>query len=89
MNYACISKFQMAAEYHIPTPLVPNRGTYFARYCTKHCEGVWAVVDVSVDKIISTPKSMTCQKRPSGCLIQEMYDGTSKVKKYNTFCILH
>ncbi|XP_074373879.1 homeobox-leucine zipper protein MERISTEM L1-like [Apium graveolens] len=69
----------MAAEYHVPTPLVPNRRTYFARYCTQHSEGVWVVVDVSIDKILPTPDSMTCQKRPSGCLIQGMSDGTSKI----------
>ncbi|XP_074336595.1 homeobox-leucine zipper protein PROTODERMAL FACTOR 2-like [Apium graveolens] len=71
----------MAAEYYIPTPLVPNRRAYFARYCTQHCEGVWAVVDVSVDRIRHTPErvTMTCQKRPSGCLIQRMSDGTSKI----------
>ncbi|KAK1384112.1 START domain-containing protein [Heracleum sosnowskyi] len=69
----------MAVEYHIPTPLVPNRGTYFARYCTQHCKGVWAVVDVSIDSILPTPRNMTCQKRPSGCLIQGLSDGTSKI----------
>ncbi|KAK1361605.1 hypothetical protein POM88_046079 [Heracleum sosnowskyi] len=69
----------MAAEYHIPTPLVPNRSAYFARYCTQHSKGVWAVVDVSVDNILPTSKIMTCQKKPSGCVIQEMADGTSKI----------
>ncbi|KAK1397446.1 hypothetical protein POM88_007309 [Heracleum sosnowskyi] len=69
----------MAAEYHIPTPLVPNRNAYFARYCTKHSEGVWAVVDISVDNILPTRVIMTCLKKPSGCLIQEMADGTSKI----------
>ncbi|KAK1361961.1 hypothetical protein POM88_046435 [Heracleum sosnowskyi] len=69
----------MAAEYHLPTPLVPNRRTYFARYCTQHCEGVWAVVDVSLDQILPAPENMTCKKMPSGCLIQQLSDGTSKV----------
>ncbi|KAL1823744.1 hypothetical protein ACET3Z_010522 [Daucus carota] len=69
----------MAAEYHLATPLVPNRKTYFARYCTKHEEGVWVVVDISLDQILQTQETMNCQKGPSGCLIQELSDGTSKI----------
>lgn len=78
--------FQISAEYYIPTPLVPNRKALFARYCTQHCEGVWAVVDISVDNILPGVGIMTCQKRPSGCLIQETVDGNSKVKIQNYLC---
>lgn len=79
----------MAAEYHLATPLVPNRKTYFARYCTKHEEGVWVVVDVSLDQILQTQETMNCQKGPSGCLIQELSDGTSKVKICKAIRIMH
>ncbi|XP_074352225.1 homeobox-leucine zipper protein PROTODERMAL FACTOR 2-like [Apium graveolens] len=67
------------AEYHIPTPLIPKREICFARYCTQHSEGVWAVVDVSLDNILPTLENITCQKKPSGCVIQAMDDGTSKI----------
>ena len=42
----------MVAEYHVYIPLVPNRDSCFARYCTKHSEGVWDIVDVSFDNIL-------------------------------------
>jgi len=54
---------------------------YFARYCRKYGAGVWVVVDVSIDDVLSIPGITTCQKRPSGCVIDEMSNGTSKVGK--------
>ncbi|KAL9680636.1 hypothetical protein QQ045_018521 [Rhodiola kirilowii] len=68
----------MNAELQVATPLVPTREVYFARYCKQHSEGVWAVVDVSLDNLRPSPISR-CRKRPSGCLIQEMPNGYSKV----------
>ncbi|XP_050380710.1 homeobox-leucine zipper protein HDG2 isoform X1 [Argentina anserina] len=70
----------MTAEFQVPSPLVPTRESYFVRYCKQHVDGTWAVVDVSLDNqrgYTSTLKS--CQRRPSGCLIQEMPNGYSKV----------
>ena len=77
----------MTAEYHIPLPLIPKRECYFARYCTKYCAGVWIVVDISLDDVLPIPGITTCRKRPSGCVIEEMPDGTSKVGKFKRFCI--
>ncbi|XP_076923041.1 homeobox-leucine zipper protein PROTODERMAL FACTOR 2-like isoform X2 [Bidens hawaiensis] len=67
----------MAAEYQIPTPLVPTRETYFVRYCKQQNDGMWVVVDVSLDDLRSMRSR--CRRRPSGCLIHGMLNGYSKV----------
>ncbi|KAK4758953.1 hypothetical protein SAY87_020254 [Trapa incisa] len=68
----------MTAEFQVPSPLVPTRESYFARYCKLHSDGTWAVVDVSLDTLRPGYASK-CRRRPSGCLIQEMPNGYSKV----------
>ncbi|KAL0407280.1 UNVERIFIED_CONTAM: Homeobox-leucine zipper protein PROTODERMAL FACTOR 2 [Sesamum latifolium] len=68
----------MTAEFQVPSPLVPTRENYFVRYCKQHGDGTWAVVDVSLDNL--RPSSISrCRRRPSGCLIQELPNGYSKV----------
>ncbi|XP_075477707.1 homeobox-leucine zipper protein PROTODERMAL FACTOR 2-like isoform X1 [Primulina tabacum] len=68
----------MTAEFQVPSPLVPTRESYFARYCKQHADGIWAVVDVSLENL--QPTSLPrCRRRPSGCLIQELPNGYSKV----------
>ncbi|XP_022952948.1 homeobox-leucine zipper protein HDG2-like [Cucurbita moschata] len=68
----------MTSELQVPSPLVPTRESYFVRYCKQHGEGTWAVVDVSLDNLRPTP-ALRCRRRPSGCLIQDMPNGYSKV----------
>jgi len=69
---------QMSVEFQVPSPLVPTRESYFVRYCKQNADGSWAVVDVSLDSLC--PSSvLKCRRRPSGCLIQEMPNGYSKV----------
>nr|XP_043619227.1 homeobox-leucine zipper protein MERISTEM L1-like isoform X2 [Erigeron canadensis]XP_043619229.1 homeobox-leucine zipper protein MERISTEM L1-like isoform X2 [Erigeron canadensis] len=68
----------MTAEYQVPSPLVPTRENYFVRYCKQHADGTWVVVDVSLDNLRSSSASR-CRRRPSGCLIQELPNGYSKV----------
>ncbi|KAL0865495.1 hypothetical protein Bca101_044613 [Brassica carinata] len=68
----------MSAEFQVPTPLVPTRETYFARYCKQQADGSWAVVDISLDSLQPNPPAR-CRRRASGCLIQEMPNGYSKV----------
>ncbi|KAK3445943.1 hypothetical protein EUGRSUZ_A01715 [Eucalyptus grandis] len=68
----------MTAEFQVPTPLVPTREVYFVRYCKQHGDGAWAVVDVSLDNVRPSP-IVRCRRRPSGCVIQEMPNGYSKV----------
>lgn len=69
---------QMTAEFQVPSPLVPTRENYFVRYCKHHPDGTWAVVDVSLDNLRSGPITRN-RRRPSGCLIQELPNGYSKV----------
>lgn len=70
----------MTAEFQVPTPSVPTRESYFARYCKQHTDQTWAVVDVSLDNLAPAPSPTNrCRRRASGCLIQEMPNGYSKV----------
>ncbi|KAK3122872.1 hypothetical protein QOZ80_8AG0619600 [Eleusine coracana subsp. coracana] len=68
----------MSMEFQVPSPLVPTRESYFVRYCKHNPDGTWAVVDVSLDSLRPSPV-LKCRRRPSGCLIQEMPNGYSKV----------
>ncbi|KAK1422618.1 hypothetical protein QVD17_17903 [Tagetes erecta] len=69
----------MAAEYQVPSPLVRTRESYFARYCKQLDNGTWAVVDVSVLDNMRSSSIARCRRRPSGCLIQALPNGCSKV----------
>ncbi|KAK3194878.1 hypothetical protein Dsin_026188 [Dipteronia sinensis] len=73
----------MHAELQVLSPLVPVREVTFLRFCKQHAEGVWAVVDVSVDTIRETssgaPTFVNCRRLPSGCVVQDMPNGYSKV----------
>ncbi|MCO5614870.1 hypothetical protein L7F22_069155 [Adiantum nelumboides] len=70
----------MYAEFQVPTPLVPTRENYFLRY-SKRVDHVWVVVDVSIDSLRGNPPAalLRCRRRPSGCVIEEMPSGYSKV----------
>ncbi|QCD91877.1 homeobox-leucine zipper protein [Vigna unguiculata] len=68
----------MSAEFQVPSPLVPTRENYFVRYCKQQPDGIWAVVDVSLDNLRPSTISRS-RRRPSGCLIQELPNGYSKV----------
>ncbi|KAK7282538.1 hypothetical protein RIF29_11404 [Crotalaria pallida] len=68
----------MSAELHLPTPFVPARDCYFARYCKLLPYNIWGVVDVSLEKVFPSASS-NYRRRPSGCLIMEMSNGISKV----------
>ncbi|XVF77590.1 hypothetical protein PTKIN_Ptkin14bG0057500 [Pterospermum kingtungense] len=68
----------MTAEFHLSTPLVPARQSHFARYCRKLDERTWGVVDVSLENLFPNTQ-VKFLRRPSGCLIQEMHNGSSKV----------
>ncbi|KDP28682.1 hypothetical protein JCGZ_14453 [Jatropha curcas] len=72
----------MHAELQVLSPLVPVREVNFLRFCKQHAEGVWAVVDVSIDTIRETsgaPTFINCRRLPSGCVVQDMPNGYSKV----------
>ncbi|KAK9051429.1 hypothetical protein SSX86_028056 [Deinandra increscens subsp. villosa] len=70
----------MHAELQVLSPLVPVREVNFLRFCKQHAEGVWAVVDVSIDTIReNSPPFLSCRRLPSGCVVQDMPNGYSKV----------
>ncbi|KAF5756860.1 putative transcription factor & lipid binding HD-SAD family [Helianthus annuus] len=70
----------MHAELQVLSPLVPVREVNFLRFCKQHAEGVWAVVDVSIDTIRDgQPAYLSCRRLPSGCVVQDMPNGYSKV----------
>ncbi|CAN8285307.1 unnamed protein product [Cochlearia groenlandica] len=68
----------ITAEFQVLSPLVATRDSYFVRYCKQQGNGFWAVVDVSIDQFVPSLE-LTCRRRPSGCLIQEIPNGFSKV----------
>jgi homeobox-leucine zipper protein len=83
---------QMRAELQVLSPLVPIREVTFLRFCKQHAEGLWAVVDVSVDGVLrpdasasaSSPAGyMGCRLLPSGCVVEDMRNGYSKVRSAN------
>jgi homeobox-leucine zipper protein len=63
----------MYAELRILSPLVPTREIYSLRCCKQHTEGIWAMLEVSVDGIRDNPPPslMRCRRRPSGMFIQD------------------
>lgn len=72
----------MYGEFQFLSPLVPMREAYFFRYCQQNAEeGTWMVVDFPVDGFndgLQVPFTRY-RRRPSGCLIQDMPNGYSKV----------
>ncbi|CAA0826926.1 Homeobox-leucine zipper protein GLABRA 2, partial [Striga hermonthica] len=71
----------MCAEMQMLTPMVATREVYFIRHCKKLSPNLWAIVDVSIDKIESKIDAslMKCRKRPSGCIIEDKSNGHCKV----------
>ncbi|KAL6524582.1 Homeobox-leucine zipper protein hdg11 [Orobanche hederae] len=72
----------MHAELHVLSALVPTRQFYFLRFIHQIEQGSWAIVDVSYgishqDSQFSS--SCKAHMMPSGCLIQDMPNGYSKV----------
>ncbi|XP_020582116.1 homeobox-leucine zipper protein ROC5-like [Phalaenopsis equestris] len=74
----------MHAEFQVLSPLVPIREVNFLRFCKQLVNGAWAVVDVSIDGIREHNSSTSglgvkCRRLPSGCVVQDMPNGYSKV----------
>lgn len=71
---------QMHAEFQVLSPLVPVRQVKFIRFCKQNAKDLWAVVDVSVDAIQEGSRAhVDCRRLPSGCVIQDLPNGYSKV----------
>ncbi|THG15810.1 hypothetical protein TEA_023670 [Camellia sinensis var. sinensis] len=69
---------EMTAEFHVASPLVETRESYFARYCRQLGWNTWVVVDVSLESIFPNP-AVRFVRKPSGCFIQGIGNGYSKV----------
>ncbi|KAK8569518.1 hypothetical protein V6N13_046569 [Hibiscus sabdariffa] len=72
----------MDAEFRALSPLVPARRVRFIRFCKQHSEGVWAVVDVSINTTQDATNTHTfpnCRRLPSGCVIQDLDNKYSKI----------
>ncbi|RHN53273.1 putative transcription factor & lipid binding HD-SAD family [Medicago truncatula] len=76
----------MTAEFQVPSPHVPTRQNHFVRYCKLHPDGIWVVADVSLHLLnaasASSSSSSTASRtnrRPSGCLIETLPNGLTKV----------
>lgn len=85
--FTCVFLQQMKAELQVLSPLVPIREVIFLRFCKQLAEGAWAVVDVSIDGLLSNQNSATtsasanlkCRRLPSGCVMQDTPNGYCKV----------
>lgn len=71
----------MYEQMHSLSPLVAPREFYFLRCCQQIEVGVWVIADVSYDssKETQTICPSRCWRFPSGCMIQDMSNGCSKV----------
>ncbi|KAJ4951724.1 hypothetical protein NE237_028556 [Protea cynaroides] len=72
----------MYAELQVLSPLVPTREALFLRYCQQNVEeGTWAIVDFPIDSFRENQQSCfpIYKRRPSGCIIQDMPNGYSRV----------
>lgn len=72
----------MHAELQVLSPLVSVRQLKFLRFCKQQAEGVWAVVDVSLDITQEGTNGhpfLNCRKLPSGVVVQDLLNGYSKV----------
>lgn len=72
----------MYGELQVLSALVPTRKLYFLRFVQQIEAGSWAIVDVSYDvpnQDNSFSSSCKAHRLASGCLIQEMPNGYSKV----------
>ncbi|KAH0720105.1 hypothetical protein KY284_005135 [Solanum tuberosum] len=72
----------IVSELQIISDMIPSCEIKCLRFCQKHAEGLWVVVDVSIDTIQKGSQQceiQSCRRLPSGCIIQDMVDGYSKV----------
>ncbi|XP_030525432.1 homeobox-leucine zipper protein ROC8-like [Rhodamnia argentea] len=67
------------AQMHVLSPLVPARDVYFLRRCQQIELGKWVIVDVSYNHMKDDASPYNTWRLPSGCVIQAMRDGCSKV----------
>ncbi|KZV56104.1 homeobox-leucine zipper protein GLABRA 2 [Dorcoceras hygrometricum] len=69
------------AEIQILTPMVATREMYFIRYSKQLSAHQWAITDVSIDRDEDNTETsvLKCRKCPSGCIIEDNFNGHCKV----------
>lgn len=77
---------QMFVEFHMCSPLVKPRQTYFVRHSRQIDFNTWIIADVSLETVFPSPV-LTAQRKPSGCVIQALQDGISLVTPKHTLFI--
>ncbi|XAR70663.1 hypothetical protein NMG60_11027585 [Bertholletia excelsa] len=81
-GHASGSLHLMYAELQALSPLIPTREAHFLRYCQQNAEeGTWAIVDFPLESFQENFQSSfpRYKRRPSGCVIQDMPNGYSRV----------
>ncbi|WCJ34745.1 Homeobox-leucine zipper protein HDG11 [Euphorbia peplus] len=68
----------MYEEMQVLSPFVQTREFCILRYCQQIEQGLWAIVNVSYD-VPQLASQCRSYRLPSGCLIQDMPNGYSKV----------
>ncbi|XP_049410461.1 homeobox-leucine zipper protein ANTHOCYANINLESS 2-like [Solanum stenotomum] len=84
-------------ELQMISDLVSVREITFLRYCHQYAKDIWVIVDVSVDIINKGAQQCeirNCLRLPSGCVVQDLLNGYSKVTwiehmKYNENVVHH
>ncbi|KAM7279413.1 hypothetical protein ACFE04_006547 [Oxalis oulophora] len=72
-------RLMLMYQQHIVSPLVTPRDFYVLRYCLMVEAGKWVILDVSYNWLREKMPLTRSWRLPSGCLIQEMPTGLSKV----------
>ncbi|CAI9274022.1 unnamed protein product [Lactuca saligna] len=67
----------MQAEIQLITPSVSARVVKFIRFCRQQADGLWVVVDLSVEA--EGREGLMCRRLPSGCILEDLPNGFSKV----------
>lgn len=80
---------QIHAQMHVLSPLVPAREVYFLRRCQQIELGMWVIVDVSYNYTTGDACPYNTWRLPSGCVIQDIGNGCSKVKMLQYFWCDH
>ncbi|XP_059643825.1 homeobox-leucine zipper protein ROC3 [Cornus florida] len=81
-GHASGSLHLMYAELQVLSPLVLTREAHFLRYCQQNVEeGSWVIVDFPLDSFHENlqPSFPRYNRRPSGCIVQDMPNGYSRV----------
>lgn len=80
----------MYEQMHILSTLVAPREYAFLRYCIKCDQSSWIIVDVSYSCCAQMNQAPPTRywKLPSGCKIQTLPNGNSKVSSSKNSCLL-